>query len=308
MRKQILKSLYRLSKIDKKIVYIGSDLGPDTLTEFKKKYPDRFFMEGAYEQHIISMAAGLALEGFKPYVHTIATFITRRCYEQIYISLGLQNLNVRLIGNGGGLVYSPLGQTHLALDDIALMRSIPNMSIIVPSDAMEMKSLVESSKNHNGPIYFRVAKGDDKVCSNIFKKKSTFSNIQSLNNNSNIMIISTGIMLSNGLQLIDFYTKKNVSIGLIHLPVLSPLKEKKILKLISKTKIIITLEEHSAIGGLGSIISDLITYNNLHIKLVKFTILNKIIKGYGRQHNQLKKNQLDFDSCIKKINKLLNYD
>ena len=122
------------------------------------------------------------------------------------------------------------------------------------------------------------------------------------------MIISTGIMLSNGLQLIDFYTKKNVSIGLIHLPVLSPLKEKKILKLISKTKIIITLEEHSAIGGLGSIISDLITYNNLNIKLVKFTILNKIIKGYGRQHNQLKKNQLDFDSCIKKINKLLNYD
>ncbi len=305
MRKQILNSLYNLAKKDKKIVYIGSDLGPDTLKDFRKKYPNRFFMEGAYEQHLISMAAGLALEGFKPYVHTIATFITRRCYEQIYISLGLQNLNVRLIGNGGGLVYSPLGQTHLGLDDIALMRSIPNMSIIAPADALEMKSLVESSKNHKGPIYFRVAKGDDDICSNIFKKKSTFNNIQSIKNNSKIMLVSTGIMLETAIKLKDYYSKLNLSIGLIHLPVLQPLNTKKFLSLIKNTKTLISIEEHSEIGGLGSIISDLITSSPKKIQLIKIAILNNVIKGYGRQHNQIKLNRIDFKSCQIKINKIL---
>lgn len=305
MRKQILNSLYNLAKKDKRIVYIGSDLGPDTLKDFRKKYPNRFFMEGAYEQHLISMAAGLALEGFKPYVHTIATFITRRCYEQIYISLGLQNLNVRLIGNGGGLVYSPLGQTHLGLDDIALMRSIPNMSIIAPSDALEMKSLVESSKNHKGPIYFRVAKGDDNICSNIFKKKSSFNNIQSIKNNSKIMLVSTGIMLETAIKLKDYYSKLNLSIGLIHLPVLQPLNTKKFLSLIKNTKTLISIEEHSEIGGLGSIISDLITSSPKKIQLIKISILNNVIKGYGRQHNQIKLNRIDFKSCQNKINKIL---
>ena len=243
-------------------------------------------MEGAYEQHLISMAAGFALEGFKPYVHTIATFITRRCYEQIYISLGLQKLKVRLIGNGGGLVYSPLGQTHLALDDIALMRSIPNMTIIAPADALEMKYLVENTQNYDGPIYFRVAKGDDNICSNVFKSKSTLSSIQSLNSNSKIMIVSTGIMLETALKLKDYYRKKNIKVGVIHLPVLHPLKTKKLLSLIKKSKTIISLEEHSEIGGLGSIFSDLITSNNLCIQLIKFSIPNIVIKGYGRQHNQ----------------------
>ena len=117
--------------------------------------PDRFFMEGVSEANIIGMAAGLAMDGFIPYVNTIATFLTRRCFEQISIDLCLHNLSVRLIANGGGLVYAPLGPTHIAIDDVALMRTQPNMTIVSPSDAQEMKCLCETLK-WNGPIYIRM--------------------------------------------------------------------------------------------------------------------------------------------------------
>ena len=117
MRQTCLNSVYELAKTDERIFFIGSDLGAGTLDDFKEEMPDRFFMEGISEANIIGMAAGLALEGKIPYVNTIATFLTRRCFEQLVIDLGLHNANVRLIANGGGLVYAPLGPTHEAIED-----------------------------------------------------------------------------------------------------------------------------------------------------------------------------------------------
>ena len=134
MRKTSLNQVYELAKKDKRVLFIGSDLGPDVLLEMKEQMPNRFFMEGVSEQYIIGMAAGLALEGYIPYVNTIATFLTRRCFEQITTDLCLHNLPVRLIANGGGAVYAPLGPTHLAIEDISIMRSLPNMTIISPCD------------------------------------------------------------------------------------------------------------------------------------------------------------------------------
>src|SRR5947208_6234743 len=129
----------------------------------REEMPGRAFMEGVSEAHVIGMAAGMAMEGYIPYVHTIATFITRRCYEQVAVDLCLHNLPVRLIGNGGGLVYAPLGPTHLAIEDIAIMRALPNMTVVSVCDAEEMKRLINQSLDHPGPIYIRVAKGHDPI-------------------------------------------------------------------------------------------------------------------------------------------------
>ncbi|HIE84063.1 MAG TPA: transketolase, partial [Dehalococcoidia bacterium] len=118
MRKTSLECVYQLAKTDERVIFIGSDLGVGVLDDMRKQFPDRWFMEGISEQHIIGMAAGLALEGFIPYVNTIATFLTRRCYEQLVIDVGLHRLPLRLIGNGGGAVYAPLGPTHQAIEDI----------------------------------------------------------------------------------------------------------------------------------------------------------------------------------------------
>ena len=128
-------------------------------------------MEGVSEQHITGMAAGLAMEGFIPYFNTIATFITRRNFEQNVIDLGLHKVPVRLIGNGGGLVYAPLGPTHQAIEDISIMRTIPNMNIIAPCDSIEMKELITQTVKIKNPLYIRLAKGGDEIVTTKKKNK-----------------------------------------------------------------------------------------------------------------------------------------
>ena len=163
MRQTCLKTVFELAKKNKKVLFVGSDLGPGVLDDFKKKYPKRFLMEGVAEQSIIGLAAGLAFENFRPYVNTIATFITRRCFEQVLVDLCLHNLPVTLIGNGGGLVYAPLGPTHQSIEDISIMRPLPNLTIISPSDAYEMRELMRDSLNLKGPLYVRIARGGEKI-------------------------------------------------------------------------------------------------------------------------------------------------
>src|SRR5215472_4429142 len=166
MRKTCLDVVYELAKNDPRIFFIGSDLGIGTLKQFKAEMPERFFMEGVSEANLIGMAAGLALEGKIVYANTIATFITRRCFEQVALDLCLHNVKVRLIGNGGGVVYAPLGPTHLAIEDIAIFRSLPRMTILVPADANEMRRMMPLTVDYPGPIYIRLAKGGDPIVTN----------------------------------------------------------------------------------------------------------------------------------------------
>src|SRR6185503_18910737 len=153
MRETCLDQVYHLAKTDPRIVFVGSDLGVGTLKKFKDEMPERFFMEGISEMHVVGMAAGLALEGSVVYVNTISTFLTRRCFEQVAVDVCLHNLDVRLIGNGGGLVYAPLGPTHLAIEDISIFRALPNMAIVAVADAEEMKRLMPQTVDHKGPMY-----------------------------------------------------------------------------------------------------------------------------------------------------------
>ncbi len=153
MRRTSLDVVYELAKQDERVVFIGSDLGVGTLDAFREEMPDRFFMEGVSEANIIGMAAGLAMDGFIPYVNTIATFLTRRCFEQVAMDLCLHNLPVRLIANGGGLVYAPLGPTHLAIEDIAIMRALPGMTVVAPADKEEMARFVPQTLDLPGPVY-----------------------------------------------------------------------------------------------------------------------------------------------------------
>ena len=163
MRQKCLETIFELAKKNKNIVFIGSDLGPNVLNNFKKKFPDRFFMEGVSEQAIVGIAAGMAMEGKIPFVNTISTFITRRCFEQIIVDLCLHNLPVKLVGNGGGLVYAPLGPTHQAIEDLSITRVIPNMTVIAPCDAIEMEMLVKESISLKSPLYIRIARGGEKI-------------------------------------------------------------------------------------------------------------------------------------------------
>ena len=156
MRRTCFETILKLQKKNKKIVFIGSDLGPGFMKHSKDKVPERF-MEGVSEQSIVGISAGLALEGYQPFVNTIATFLTRRSFEQIVIDLCLHDLPVKLVGNGGGLVYAPLGPTHQATEDISILRALPNITILAPCDANEMRNLICNFKWPH-PVYISCQK------------------------------------------------------------------------------------------------------------------------------------------------------
>jgi|TARA_B100000767_G_C19682339_1_gene500164 transketolase len=303
MRKECLDSVFRLAKKNKKIVFIGSDLGAGVLNDFKKKIPERFFMEGISEQHIIGMAAGMAKEGFIPYVNTIATFITRRCFEQIAIDLCLHNLPVRLIGNGGGVVYAPLGPTHQAIEDIAIMRLLPNMSVFAVSDKVEMKKLMDASVNWPYPMYIRLGRGGDEIISK--KQKFQIGKNITYFKPKKITIVSTGVTTQECIKVIKSLKKRGIECGLIHVHTIKPFDKKKFIKDISQSKYIFTVEEHLSNGGLGGIVSEVISENefNINKQIIRIGIEDKFVNRYGSQQelfSYLKINAKNIEKAILK--------
>lgn len=289
MRKKALDSVYELAKINDKVIFIGSDLGPDVLINMKKEMPERFFMEGVSEQHIIGMAAGLAMEGFIPYVNTIATFLTRRCYEQVALDLCLQDLPVRLIANGGGVVYAPLGPTHLAVEDIAIMRALPNMTVVAPCDADEMKRFMDTTIDWPHPIYIRLAKGGDKVVS---EENLGFEIGKAIlmRDPGEGLFISTGVMTQLALEAADQLKSEGLFCGVLHVHTIKPLDETILEKLLPVVKTVVTIEEHTRIGGLGSAVLE---FTNDHMpdqsyKITRIGIPDQFAKQYGSQDSLLK--------------------
>jgi len=257
MRKTCLEMVYQLAKSDPRIFFIGSDLGAETLQQFKEEIPERFFMEGISEANIIGLAAGLALDGKIPYVNSIATFITRRCFEQVVLDLCLHKVKVRLIGNGAGLVYAPLGPTHEAIEDLTIMRAIPNMTILAPADAEEMKRLMPLTVDWPGPIYIRLAKGYDPIVTRNdipFKIGSAIY----MREGSDALIITTGITLKIALAASNILSDAGIESAILHMPTIKPLDVEAVLNMARQVKAIVTVEEHTVVGGLGSAVAEVL--------------------------------------------------
>jgi transketolase len=286
MRNTSLNAVYDLAKESERVVFIGSDLGPGVLDSLKKDYPSRFFMEGVSEQHIIGMAAGLAMDGFIPYINTIATFLTRRCYEQVTLDLGLHNLPVRLIASGGGVVYAPLGPTHLAIEDIALMRSIPNMTVIAPCDAEEMKRLMPQTLSWPNPIYIRLGKGGDEVVSDP-KHGFTIGKAILLKEPKHGLFITTGITTQIALQAAKMLEYDDFQAGVLHMHTIKPLDEAALAQWLPEVPTIVTVEEHLRHGGLGSAVlefaNDFLPEYSSRIRRIGFS--DKFPEQYGTQNS-----------------------
>ena len=305
MRKTSLHQVYQLAKKDKRIFFIGSDLGVDTLNEFKKEMPERFFVEGVAEANLVGMAAGLALEGKIVYVNTIATFLTRRCFEQIVLDLGLHQTRVRLLSNGGGLVYAPLGPTHLAIDDIAILRTVPHMTILAPSDADEMLRLMPQTVEHPGPIYIRVAKGFDPVVSTNDQPCVIGKAIQR-GNGKEALIVTTGITLKLGLEAQQQLKTDGIETTVLHLHTIKPLDRAAVLAQAKDIPVIISVEEHIISGGLGSAIAEIISEENFEEpkKFKRIGIPDVFAHHYGSQNDLMNTYGITTDNIVKTIKKL----
>jgi transketolase len=254
VRKTCLDMVYELAKRDPRIVFVGSDLSPGLLKDMKAEFPDRFYMEGVCEQNIVGLAAGLAFDGFIPFVNTIATFITRRCYEQVALDACLHHLPIRFIGNGGGLVYAPLGPTHLAIEDIAIMRALPNMTVTAACDAEEMKRLMLATLDYPHPVYIRMAKGGDKVVST---EQAGFALCKAIlmrdsHAKKPVLLISTGVETQRSLDAAALLEQEGIACRVLHVHTIKPLDSEAILSLAAKSSCVVTVEEHTLMGGLGS--------------------------------------------------------
>lgn len=306
MRQSSLNTVYELAKRDPRVVFIGSDLGPGVLSKFKDEMPERFFMEGVSEAAIIGMAAGMAMDGFIPYINTIATFLTRRCYEQIAVDLCLHNLPVRLLASGGGAVYAPLGPTHMALEDIAIMRALPNMTVCAPVDAPEMTRLVEGTLEWSGPVYIRFAKGGDPLVS-APENGFTLGKAISMRPGRDIAIIATGIMTTRALAAAQLLAEEKIDAAVLHVHTIKPLDEEAIRSAASDCELVVTAEEHSKVGGLGSAVSDALAEAGITTPQLRLAFPDEFIGSYGSQDSVLQAAGLDAPQMAQRVLQCLKH-
>lgn len=305
MRERCLKTITELARTDERIVFVGSDLGVGVMADFKAACPDRFFMEGVAEQNLVGLAAGMAMEGRVVYLNTIATFLTRRCYEQVVVDLGMHNANVRLIANGGGVVYAPLGPTHLATDDIAIMRAIPNMTILAPADAEEMARATRATVDHQGPVYVRVAKGHDPV---VTTETGDFQigRAVPMRDGHDALIVTTGVGLQVCLAAANQLTAAGIDATVLHMPTIKPLDTESLSAAAERVPVIVTVEEHSVIGGLGSAVAEHLAEADLlsHRKFRRIGFQDVFPSGYGDQNGMMRRHGISADAVAATVQEL----
>lgn len=250
------KALAEIGEINPNIVVMDADLSCSTQTQvFAKKFPERFFDSGIAEQDMAATAAGLAAEGKIPFISSFAMFATGRTYDQIRNSICYPEFNVKVIGTHGGITVGEDGASHQALEDVALMRNIPHMTVIVPADCRECEEVIKYAAMHDGPMYIRIARSN--VC-DIFGEDYHFNihKAMILKEGNDVSIFTNGETLSAVLEAADILEKEGISAEVVHVPVVKPLDMETIINSAKKTNYVITVENHSVIGGLGSAVCE----------------------------------------------------
>ena len=303
LREQFVSRLVKYSKKNKNLFLLTGDLGFSVLEPFREENPKRFFNMGVSEQNMMGVAAGLSLEGNKVFTYSISNFATSRCHEQVRNDICYHNLDVTIVSTGGGLAYGALGYTHHGIEDIAIMRCLPNMTVYVPSDRFELDLCFDKILCNKGPKYLRLSRGKEP---DIYQKaipKST--EIIELEKSSDITLFSCGPILEQAIECVEYFKKKGISIGLYSFPVISHNLSSRIKRLLSQSSIFITVEEHKNIGGFGSFISELGISMKNPPQIISCGVSSKNINSVGNQEHLRKINKIDKSGLIKTVFKVL---
>ncbi len=257
MREAFGKTLEELGAKDVNVVALDADLSGSTQTKiFAKSFPERFFNVGIAEQNLIATATGLAVSGKIPFAATFAMFATGRTYDQIRNGVCYQNANVKIVGSHGGLTVGEDGATHQALEDVSLMRGLPNMTVICPADAKECTEAVKFAYSHNGPVYIRVARAN---VLDVFGADYVLENkAKTVVDGDDVAIITNGETLAVCIQAAEILKEKGISVKVVNVPFVKPLDKEGIVNLAEKAEVVVTVENHSVIGGLGSAVCEVL--------------------------------------------------
>ena len=303
LRDRFVSRLIEYSKKNKNLFLLTGDLGFSVLEPFREENPKRFFNMGVSEQNMMGVAAGLSLEGNKVFTYSIANFATSRCHEQIRNDICYHDLDVTIVATGGGLAYGAHGYTHHGIEDIAIMRCLPNMTIYVPSDRFELDFCFDKILQNKGPKYLRLARGKE---SDIYQKPIPKNiDIVEIEKCSEITLLVCGPILDQAIECSKHFKNKGINIGLYSLPIISQSLSLKIKRLLGRSSIFMTVEEHKNIGGFGSFISELAIGMSRPPRIISCGVSPKNINSIGNQEYLRKINKIDKSALIKTISKLL---
>jgi len=253
------KALVELGKENKNIVVLDADLSKSTKTaDFAKVFPERFFNVGIAEADLIGTAAGLATCGKIPFASTFAMFAAGRAFEQIRNSVCYPKLNVKIAATHAGLTVGEDGASHQSVEDIALMRSIPNMTVICPADDVETMAAVKAASEYNGPVYIRLGRSSVPTINDRPEYKFEIGKAVLLREGKDVSIFATGIMVSEALKAAEELQKEGIEAEVINIHTIKPIDEEAVVNSVKKTKAAVTCEEHNIIGGLGSAVCEVL--------------------------------------------------
>ena len=279
MRDVFWNEIYEFAKENRNIVILSADFAAPSLDKFRLQLPNQFINLGISKQNMILVATGMALEGKIPFCYAIAPFITMRCFEQTRLYAAGMKLPITLVGVGAGFAYSDSGYTHHALEDISIMRTLPNMKIFQPSDNATTKIMAKLSLESNSPVYLRLDRyGEENLIGDTSNVANGLSVVRAVQKTT---ILASGNMLINALKVADILKEKNVVVGVVDACIF-PIDKTQFQKIFSKVENLITLEEHTLNGGIGSNVLELISDLNMNIRVKRLGL--DLSQGYSKEY------------------------
>ena len=307
MRNAFAKELKNLTEKRDDIVLLSGDIGNRMFDDFKQVSPSRFINCGIAEANMMSVASGLGLSGFKPVVYTITPFTTTRCLEQIKIGACYHQSPVTIVGTGSGLSYAELGPTHHSFEDISVVRSLPNIRVLVPSDSDELIAQLRESIEGNCPTYIRIGKKGEPSLK-MDKNNLGIAKGNILLEGKDIAIISSGPIISEALKASDIIRQENINVGVINLGSIKPLDEGLLKQTVAQYNTVLVLEEHSIVGGIGSAILEFLEIHDLlqNVRIKRLGIPDNFIHKLGGQEWTRESIGIDYKGIIKAVYSILS--
>ncbi len=305
MRTAYCKALYEIMSRDSRVFALTADIGFRNFDQIIADFPERFVNVGVAEANMMGIAAGLALSGKIPFTFTIAPFVTMRCLEQIRVDLCYHNLPVKIIGAGGGFVYGPQGTTHHAIEEIGILRTLPNMTVISPSDPLETGKAIHASMDLEGPAYVRIGRNNEPALhSDVYKFQ--IGKADNLSKGGDIAILAHGLVVKNALDAAGMLAREGVRASVVNMHTIKPIDRGEILRCAKETGAILTVEEHNIIGGLGSAVAEVLAEEFVHPVLFRRIGINDAYIRMNAEHAELQREfGLDSDGIAWAVRQLL---
>ncbi len=306
MRNAFADEITKLGAVDPRVVLLSGDIGNKLFDKYKDGAPGRFFNCGVAEANMMSVASGMALCGLRPVIYTITPFTTTRCFEQIRVDACYHKAPVIIVGTGSGLSYAELGPTHHSLEDIAILRALPEMTVMAPGDCLELRAALRAALKHDGPVYIRIGKkGEPNIHAGA--PDLTIGKSINLRQGSDVCLIGTGVMMSVVLEAAQLLGKRGISARVESFHTIKPLDTEALADIFDKIKVVASVEEHGRIGGLGGAIAEwLATVDAPRGKLITFATDDVFMHEVGSTQYARSKFGLTAENIVSRVSSSLD--